>query len=92
MANDKNMVGDVYYPTPETISAAHIPDYDEVHAAATADLAGFWGKIAAENFATPPLGTPSGARRSLLDPPSWHRWAPEVVDGQGATWQGQAPL
>ena len=50
MADDKNMVGDVYYPTPEVVSAAHIPNYEEVHAAATADLAGFWGKIAAENY------------------------------------------
>ncbi len=50
MVDEKNMVGDVYYPAPETVSAAYIPDYDKVHATATADLAGFWGKIAAENY------------------------------------------
>ena len=50
MADEKNMVGDVYYPAPEIVSAAHIPDYEKVHAAATADLAAFWGKVAAENY------------------------------------------
>ena len=50
MAEEKNMVGDVYYPAPEVIAAAHIPDYEKVHNAATADLAAFWGKIAAENY------------------------------------------
>jgi acetyl-CoA synthetase len=50
MANDKNMVGDVVYPAPEVIAHAHIPDYAKVHAEATADLAKFWGKIAAENY------------------------------------------
>ncbi len=50
MADDKNMVGDVYFPAPEVVSAAHIPDYEKVHKAATEDLAGFWGKIAAENY------------------------------------------
>ena len=50
MADDKNMVGDVYYPAPEVVSSAHITDYEEVHKAAAEDLAGFWGKIAAENY------------------------------------------
>lgn len=47
---EKEMVGDVYYPAPEVVSLAHIPDYDAVNQAATEDLPGFWGKIAAENF------------------------------------------
>ncbi len=50
MAENKNMVGEVYYPAPEVITRAHISDYDKVHAEASADLAGFWGKIAAENY------------------------------------------
>ncbi len=50
MAEEKGMVGEVYYPAPEVVSHAHVPDYDKVNAAATADLAGFWGKIAAENY------------------------------------------
>ena len=37
MSEKKDMVGDVYYPTPETIASAHIPDYDKVNDAATAD-------------------------------------------------------
>lgn len=44
------MSGDVYYPAPEIVRAAHVSDYDAVHQAATADLAGFWGKIAADNY------------------------------------------
>ena len=50
MADKNGMVGDVYYPTPEVIATAHIPDYDKVNQAATKDLAAFWGKIAAENY------------------------------------------
>ncbi len=50
MAENKSMVGEVYYPAPEVITRAHISDYDKVHAEASADLAGFWGKIAAENY------------------------------------------
>ncbi len=50
MANEKKMVGDVYYPTPEVVQSAHIKNYEKVHAEATADLAGFWGKVAAENY------------------------------------------
>ncbi|MEW5985923.1 MAG: acetate--CoA ligase [Chloroflexota bacterium] len=50
MADKKKMVGEVYYPSPEVVANAHIKDYEAVHAAATADLPGFWGKIAAENF------------------------------------------
>ena len=44
MAENKNMTGEVYYPTPEVVANAHIPDYEKEHAAATADLAGFWGQ------------------------------------------------
>ena len=50
MAEKKDLVGDVYYPVPEVIAQAHVPDYDAVNDAATADLAGFWGGIASENF------------------------------------------
>ncbi|MFQ5434488.1 MAG: acetate--CoA ligase [Anaerolineae bacterium] len=50
MAEEKSMVGDVYYPAPEVVENAHIKSFEQVNAAATADLAGFWGKIAAENF------------------------------------------
>ncbi len=50
MAEKNKMTGDVYYPTPEVVESAHIPNYEKVHAEATADLPGFWGKIAAENF------------------------------------------
>ena len=50
MSDKKEMTGDVYFPTPEVVQSAHIPDYDKVHDEATADLPGFWGKIAAENF------------------------------------------
>ncbi len=46
----KEMTGDVYHPSPEIVQSAHVPDYDAVHAEATADLPGFWGKIASENF------------------------------------------
>ncbi len=50
MANEKKMVGDVYYPAPEVVQSAHIKNYEKVHAEATANLAAFWGKIAAENY------------------------------------------
>lgn len=50
MADDKNMVGDVVYPAPEIIARSYIPDHDKVHAEAKANLAKFWGKIAAENY------------------------------------------
>jgi acetyl-CoA synthetase len=44
------MVGDVYYPTPEVIAGAHIPNYDEVRDVASADLARFWRRIASEEY------------------------------------------
>lgn len=50
MAEKNGMVGDVYYPAPEVVDGAHIPNYEEVHQAAVDDLPGFWGKIAAENY------------------------------------------
>ncbi len=50
MADDKNMVGDVVYPAPEIIARSYIPDHDKVHVEAKANLAKFWGKIAAENY------------------------------------------
>ena len=50
MSKEDGMVGEVYYPAPEVVEAAHIPDYEEVNEEASEDLADFWGKIAAENF------------------------------------------
>jgi acetyl-CoA synthetase len=50
MAEQKNMTGEVFYPSPEVGANAHIRDYHKVNEAAVADLPGFWGKIAAENF------------------------------------------
>jgi acetyl-CoA synthetase len=50
MTDKKGMTGDVYYPSDDIVQNAHIPDYDVVHAAATEDLAGFWDKIARDNF------------------------------------------
>ncbi len=50
MADEKKMVGEVYYPAPEVVAHAHIRDYEKVHADASADLAKFWGKVAAENY------------------------------------------
>ena len=50
MADKKTLIGDVYYPAPEVVSLAHVPDYEKVNRAARADLAAFWSKIAAENF------------------------------------------
>jgi acetyl-CoA synthetase len=50
MAENKDYAGEVYHPAPEIIAQAHVPDYEAVNAAAVADLAGFWGGIASENF------------------------------------------
>jgi acetyl-CoA synthetase len=50
MANENGQNGEMVYPAPEIVETAHIPNYEEVHEAATKDLAGFWGKIAAENY------------------------------------------
>lgn len=50
MADEKKMVGDVYYPAPEIIESAHIKSYEKLYAEATADPEKFWGKVAAENF------------------------------------------
>ena len=41
MSREKNMVGEVYYPAPETIAHAHIPDYEKVYAEAAGDPAVF---------------------------------------------------
>ena len=46
----KGLHGEVFYPSEEVVTAANVPDYDEVHEAALKDLGGFWGKIAEENF------------------------------------------
>lgn len=50
MADKKKMVGEVFYPAPEIIENAHIPDYEAVYAEAAKDPSAFWGKVAAENY------------------------------------------
>ncbi len=50
MANKDGMTGEVYYPPPEIVQSAHIPNFEKVHEEAMKDLAGFWGRIAAEQF------------------------------------------
>ena len=50
MTKQNEMVGEVYYPSPEIVEQAHIRDYDAVNQAALDDLPGFWGQIAAENY------------------------------------------
>jgi acetyl-CoA synthetase len=50
MSKETEMVGEVYYPTPDVVKRAYITDYHELRAAAAADLPAFWAKIAAENF------------------------------------------
>ncbi|HSG17269.1 MAG TPA: acetate--CoA ligase [Anaerolineae bacterium] len=50
MSTQDKLTGEVFYPSPELVEQAHVPDYDEVNDQAVADLAGFWGRIAAENF------------------------------------------
>ncbi len=50
MAKNQNLTGEVYYPAPEIVEQVHIQDFEAVHQQAMADLPGFWGQIAAENF------------------------------------------
>ena len=50
MSKETEMVGEVYYPTPDVVKRAFIKDYHELRTAAAADLPAFWAKIAAENF------------------------------------------
>lgn len=50
MGKENGLSGEVYYPAPEIVSQAHVPDYNKVNKAAQADLPSFWGKIAAEDF------------------------------------------
>ncbi|MGH2536859.1 MAG: AMP-binding protein, partial [Candidatus Promineifilaceae bacterium] len=50
MAESKEMIGEVYRPAPEIVSQANVRADEPLRQAAEADLAGFWGKIAAENF------------------------------------------
>src|SRR3972149_2917637 len=40
----------VYYPPEHIVAQANLPDYEAVHQAMTDDLAGYWGKIAREEF------------------------------------------
>jgi hypothetical protein len=37
MADEKKMVGEVYYPTPEVIAHSHVPDYEALHEEASRD-------------------------------------------------------
>jgi acetyl-CoA synthetase len=50
MSENNQLSGEVYYPAPEVIAQAHIPDYDEVNNAAIENLPRFWSKIASENY------------------------------------------
>jgi acetyl-CoA synthetase len=50
MTASSSPAGELFVPTPEIIAAAHIPDYEAVHAEASADLAGFWERIARDQF------------------------------------------
>jgi acetyl-CoA synthetase len=50
VSRENNLHGDVYYPPPEVVESAHIPDYEKVRKEAEENLEEFWGKIAAENF------------------------------------------
>lgn len=50
MADEKGMVGDVYYPAPEVVEQAYVKDYEAVYKDAVSDPSRFWGKVAAENF------------------------------------------
>jgi len=50
LTDDKNMVGEVYYPKPEVIASAYIQNYDEINESAKGNLARFWRKIATESF------------------------------------------
>ncbi|NDJ34756.1 MAG: acetate--CoA ligase [Chloroflexi bacterium] len=42
--------GEVYYPSETIVANANIHDYDALHQEAVADLAGFWDRIAREEF------------------------------------------
>ncbi len=50
MSENNRLSGEVYYPAPEVIAQAHIPNYDEVNNAAIENLPRFWGKIASANY------------------------------------------
>jgi acetyl-CoA synthetase len=50
MAEQIELTGEVYHPSPEVIKNAYIPDHEAVRARAEADPVAFWGQIAAENF------------------------------------------
>lgn len=50
MIKEKELIGELYYPTPEVIANAHVPSYEEINEAASKNLSAFWGRIAAENF------------------------------------------
>jgi acetyl-CoA synthetase len=47
---EKQLSGDVYYPSDKVVKQANIPNREAVHQQALDDLPGFWGKIASENF------------------------------------------
>lgn len=47
---NKQLTGEVYYPAPQVVQQAHIQDHQAITDAANADLSGFWGRIATENY------------------------------------------
>ncbi len=46
--NQKQMEGDVYYPSPDVIAAAHVQDYETLYRRSLQDPEGFWGERAGE--------------------------------------------
>lgn len=50
VSREKNLHGDVYYPPPEVVESAYVPDYEKVRKEAEENLEEFWGRLAAENF------------------------------------------
>jgi len=46
--NQKQMEGDVYYPSPDVIAAAHVQDYETLYRRSLQDPEGFWSERAGE--------------------------------------------
>ncbi|MCA9996862.1 MAG: AMP-binding protein [Anaerolineales bacterium] len=46
MVKTKELAGEVFYPTPEAVANAYLPDYAATVAEAANDLPGFWGRLA----------------------------------------------
>ena len=46
--NEISATPQVYYPSPEIVAQAHVPDYEAVYTQSQADLAAFWAECAEE--------------------------------------------